>query len=284
MVASVVVDATLLTLTLALAAFGLAIIFGLTGVINLGHGAMITIGAYLTWAGVNAGIPFVPAVLLAALGVGLVGLVFEVAVIRHFYDRPFETVLLTWGFFLVTTEVIKIVFGTNIRSVENPLTAVLTLGPVNIPAYRAVLGLITLVLLAATALVFFRTRLGIQIRATIQHREMASLLGVNERRMRQIVFVTGSLLAGLAGGLLTPITSIDPYLGMMWLVRSFFVVTVGGIGQLLAGTLVGSFVIGGSETFFALLADQVFAQTIVFAIAVVLLRFRPTGVLGRGRA
>src|SRR5690606_34589616 len=111
-VVSVAADAILITLVLALAAFGLAIIFGLIGVINLGHGAMLTLGAYLTWWATGQGIPFLGAVLIATVGVGLIGLVLEHSVIRHFYDKPFDTLLLTWAFLLVTTEVPKTVFGT----------------------------------------------------------------------------------------------------------------------------------------------------------------------------
>jgi branched-subunit amino acid ABC-type transport system permease component len=105
------------------------------------------------------------------------------------------------------------------------------------------------------------------------------LLGLNVGLAYKNVFVLGSFLAGLAGALISPMLSVDPYIGNIYLVRSFFVVIVGGIGQVLGGTLVGSFIIGGSETFFALFAGQVLAQTIVFVLAIVVLRFRPSGVL-----
>jgi branched-subunit amino acid ABC-type transport system permease component len=279
MAISVVVDATLITLVLALAAFGLAIIYGLIGVINMGHGAFLTLGAYLTWAATTAGVSFIPAVLLAALGVGLVGLVLEHLIIRHFYDKPFDTLLLTWAFFLVMTEVIKIVFGSDFRNVVNPLPGAIDLGAVKIPAYRGAIALVALALIAGTALVFYRTTLGIKIRAMIQNREVASLLGLDIARMYKLVFGVGACAAGLAGGLLSPMLSVDPYIGNIFLVRSFFVVIVGGVGQLLGGTLVGSFFIGGSETLFALFSKQVFAQTVVFLLAIVILRFRPAGIL-----
>lgn len=276
---SVVVDATLITLVLALAAFGLAIIYGLVGVINMGHGAFLTLGAYLTWAATTAGAPFIPAVLLAALGVGLVGLALEHLIIRHFYDKPFDTLLLTWAFFLVMTEVIKIVFGADFRNVVNPLPGAIDLGAVKIPAYRGAIALVALALIAGTAFVFYWTTLGIKIRAMIQNREVASLLGLDIARMYKLVFGVGACAAGLAGGLLSPMLSVDPYIGNIFLVRSFFVVIVGGVGQLLGGTLVGSFFIGGSETLFALFSKQVFAQTVVFLLAIVILRFRPAGIL-----
>jgi urea transport system permease protein len=276
----VVVDAVSITLVLALAAFGLAIIFGLIGVINLGHGAMLTLGAYFTWACTSSGVPFVLAVVVAALGVGLIGLLLEHFVIRHFYDRPFETLLLTWGFFLIATEVIKLVFGTDFRNVTNPLPLAIKLGPIDVPAYRTAVAGFALLLLAATAFVLYRTSLGIRIRALIQNREMASLLGLDIGRTYKLVFASGALIAGLAGALISPMLSVDPYIGNVYLVRSFFVVTVGGLGELLGGTLIGSFFIGGSETIIALVASQAFAQTIVFALAIVVLRFRPQGFLG----
>ena len=279
---SVLIDATLLTFTLALASLGLAIIFGLIGVINMGHGAMLTLGAYITWASMEAGIPFGIAVLLAASCVALVGLAFEHFIIRHFYDKPFDTLLITWGFFLVITEVIKIVFGTDIHNVPNPLPGSLDLGFQEVPAYRTLLAFIALGLILAIGVVFYRTALGIKIRALTQNREMASLLGLDIGRTYKLVFVSGSFLAGLAGALICPMLSIDPYIGMVFLVRAFFVVIVGGIGQILGGTLIGSFIIGGSETFFAIFSTQTFAQTIVFALAILVLRFRPLGILTSG--
>jgi len=276
---SVLVDATLITLVLALAAFGLAIIYGLIGVINMGHGAMLTLGAYLTWAATTAGVPFILAVILAALGVAIVGLLFEHIIIRHFYDKPFDTLLLTWAFFLIMTEVIKIVFGTDFRNVSNPLPGAIDLGTIKIPAYRGAIAIFSLLLIGATAFVFYKTNLGIKIRALIQNREVASLLGLNVSRTYKFVFGIGSGVAGLAGGLISPMLSVDPYIGNVYLVRSFFVVIVGGVGQLLGGTLIGSFFIGGAETIFALFSKQVFAQSIVFLLAIVILRYRPAGIL-----
>lgn len=276
---SVLADTVLITLVLALAAFGLAIIYGLTGVINMGHGAMLTLGAYCTWGLIQVGVPFVPAVLLAAVIVGLVGLAFEWLLIRHFYARPFDTLLLTWAFFLVATEAIKILFGTDFRNVADPIGGdPIDLGIYQVPTYKTVIAGLALLLVAGTALVFFKTTLGIKIRAMTQNREVAGLLGLNVAAMYRLVFSFGAAMAGLAGGLVAPMFSVHPYMGDMFLVRSFFVVTIGGIGQLLAGTLFGSFSIGGLETVLALFSDQVIAQIAVFFIAVIVLRFRPQGV------
>jgi branched-subunit amino acid ABC-type transport system permease component len=277
---SVLTDAVLITLIFALAALGLAIIFGLIGVINMGHGAMLTLGAYLTWAAARAGVPFPAAALLAALGVAAAGLVFEHFVLRYFYDRLLDTLLLTWGFFLVATEVIKIVFGTDIRTVVNPMPGTFVIGPLRLPAYRTVVAGLSLTVLLGTAWIFYRTTLGLKVRALIDNREMASLLGMDVGAAYKRIFAFGAFITGLAGALISPLLSVYPYIGDTFLVRSFFVVIVGGVGQLLSGTVVGGFIIGGSETLFALFASQAVAQTVVFALAIVVLRFRPSGVVG----
>jgi urea transport system permease protein len=278
---SVVIDVISSTLVLALVSLGLAVIFGLVRVINMGHGAMLALGAYLTWAVSGAGVPFPLAVLAATAGVAVVGLVFEALVIRHFYEQPFETLLISWGFYLVVTELIKIVWGSTLKNIRNPLPGTFSLGEAGIGRYQAVVCLFTLLLLAALGLGLYRTRVGIQVRAMIQNREMALMLGVNAPRMYRAVFVAGAAMAGLAGGLIAPMFSIEPDMGTLWLVRAFFVVTVGGLGAIVGGTLVGSAMIGGATSLFALVAQQVFAQTVVFALAVVALRFRPVGILGR---
>lgn len=276
---SVLADSILITFVLALASLGLAVVFGLVGVINMGHGAMLTLGAYFTWYATTSGMAFVPSVVASATAVATVGLLLEHFLIRHFYDRPFETLLLTWGFFLIVTELIKIAFGTDLRTVTNPLPGAFDLSVVTLPAYESIVAAISLNILLVLAFVLFKTHTGIKVRALMQNAEMASLLGLNIGLTYKSVFVLGSFLAGLAGALISPMLSVDPYIGNIYLVRSFFVVIVGGIGQLLGGTLVGSFIIGGSETLFALFTGQVLAQTIVFALAIVVLRFRPSGVL-----
>ena len=275
---SVGIDTALITLTLALAAFGLAIIYGLIGVINMGHGAMLTLGAYFTWAGIDIGIPFVLSVIIAGILVGIIGTLLEHFIIRHYYDSPFDTLLLTWAFFLVTTELIKIFFGSDFRTVTNPYPGFIDIGFYKIPTYRTSISILTAIFITATGFVFLKTRTGIKIRALIQNQEVASLLGLNISLTYKMVFGFGCFMAGLAGGLVAPMLSVSPYMGDMYLVRSFFVVIVGGIGQILSGTIAGSFVIGGLETIVALFSDQVIAQVAVFLFAIIILRLRPQGI------
>ena len=275
---SVGIDTALITLTLALAAFGLAIIYGLIGVINMGHGAMLTLGAYFTWAGIDIGIPFVLSVIIAGILVGIIGTLLEHLIIRHYYDSPFDTLLLTWAFFLVTTELIKISFGSDFRTVTNPYPGFIDIGFYKIPTYRTSISILTAIFITATGFVFLKTTTGIKIRALIQNQEVASLLGLNISLTYKMVFGFGCFMAGLAGGLVAPMLSVSPYMGDMYLVRSFFVVIVGGIGQILSGTIAGSFVIGGLETIVALFSDQVIAQVAVFLFAIIILRLRPQGI------
>ena len=275
---SVGIDTALITLTLALAAFGLAIIYGLIGVINMGHGAMLTLGAYFTWAGIDIGVPFVLSVIIAGILVGIIGTLLEHFIIRHYYDSPFDTLLLTWAFFLVTTELIKIFFGSDFRTVTNPYPGFIDIGFYKIPTYRTSISILTAIFITATGFVFLKTKTGIKIRAMIQNQEVASLLGLNISLTYKMVFGFGCFMAGLAGGLVAPMVSVSPYMGDMYLVRSFFVVIVGGIGQILSGTIAGSFVIGGLETIVALFSDQVIAQVAVFLFAIIILRLRPQGI------
>ena len=275
---SVGIDTALITFTLALAAFGLAIIYGLIGVINMGHGAMLTLGAYFTWAGIDIGIPFVLSVIISGILVGIIGTLLEHFIIRHYYDSPFDTLLLTWAFFLVTTELIKIFFGSDFRTVTNPYPGFIDIGFYKIPTYRTSISILTAIFITATGFVFLKTTTGIKIRAMIQNQEVASILGLNISLTYKMVFGFGCFMAGLAGGLVAPMVSVSPYMGDMYLVRSFFVVIVGGIGQILSGTIAGSFVIGGLETIVALFSDQVIAQVAVFLFAIIILRLRPQGI------
>jgi branched-subunit amino acid ABC-type transport system permease component len=280
-VLSVALDAISTSLVLALVALGLAVVFGLVGVINMAHGAMLALGAYITWTLVQQGWPFVACVITSALVVGVVGLVFELVVIRHFYDKQFETLLITWAFYLVATQLIKVIWGTDLHNVANPIRGTFTIGGAAIGRYVAVVSLVSMLLLGVAGWVMYRTNTGIRVRAMIQNREMAMMLGVRATAMYRAVFTLGAMLAGLAGALISPMFSVEPDMGTLWLVRSFFVVIVGGLGSLVGGTLAGSALIGGATTLVALVAKQVFAQTVVFALAVIVLRFRPAGLLGK---
>ena len=264
---------------LVIASLGLAIVFGMMGVINLAHGALITVGAYTAFAVTSAGLSLWVAFLLAPVVVALVGLVMEVSVINRLYDRPLDTLLATWGFALVIQELIKVVFGTSAQSVPNPYSTPVEILGANLPKYRIFLTGLAVGMVVVVYLGFRYSDFGLRSRAVIQDNEMASILGTDVDRVYRLTFMIGAGLAGLAGAV-APIVGADPRVGLGYLVQSFFVVIVGGTGQLLAGTLGGAGLIGGSAAGLSFVSSQTFAQTVVFALAIIVIRLRPEGIFG----
>lgn len=281
-VVSILSQTLFATSILIIASLGLAIIFGMMGVINLAHGALITIGAYVAYSVTDAGLNLWVAFIAAPIVVAGVGLIMERTVIHRLYDRPLDTLLATWGFALVIQEIIKIIYGTSARSIPNPYSAPIEILGSNLSVYRIFLTGIALLLLVGTYVVFKYTDFGIKSRGVIQDDEMASMLGTDVATVYRITFMIGAGLAGLAGAAVSPIIGADPRAGLGYLVQAFFVVIVGGTGQLLAGTLGGSMLIGGSAAVFSFFSSQTFAQTVVFALAIIVIRLRPQGIFEEG--
>ncbi|MFB6107285.1 MAG: branched-chain amino acid ABC transporter permease [Haloplanus sp.] len=278
--ASIISQTLFATSILIVAALGLAIIFGMMGVINLAHGALITVGAYVAYAVTSAGASLWAAFVVAPVVVAIVGLVMERTVINRLYDRPVDTLLATWGFALVIQELIKVIFGTSAYSVPNPYSTPIELFGANLPQYRIFLTLLAVALLIATYATFKYTDFGVKSRAVIQNDEMAGMLGTDVRWVYMVTFMSGAGLAGLAGAAVAPIVGADPRTGLAYLVQSFFVVIVGGTGQLLAGTAGGAGLIGGSAAALSFFSSQTFAQTVVFAFAILVIRLKPEGLFG----
>ncbi|MCD6057870.1 MAG: branched-chain amino acid transporter permease [Thermomicrobiales bacterium] len=245
---------------LILVALGLAIIFGLMGVINMAHGELFTIGAYALVAVSNLG-GFWAGVLLAPVVGAVVGIALERGVVQFLYTRPIETILATWGISLI---------------LQFP-GAISVFGIVDYPVYRLFILMAGVVITAATFFVFLRTEFGLMARAVIQNREIAAAIGINTDRIYVVAFALGAALAALAGALMAPLINVLPLMGVSFLARSFFVVIVGGAGNLL-GVVGGSVLIGGLETLFSSLWSVTLAQALVLVIAIVIVRFRPTGL------
>jgi branched-chain amino acid transport system permease protein/urea transport system permease protein len=279
-VVTIAVQAVFGIALLSIAALGLAIIFGMMKVINLAHGAFILIGAYVAFLVTSSGYSLWLAFLVAPVVVGAVGLVVERTVIHRLYERPLDTLLATWGISLVIQELIRAIFGTSAQSVSNPLREPIVLFGASFSTYRVFLTFLAAALIGATYVLFKHTDFGIKSRAVIQNDEMANTLGTNVRRIYMYTFTYGAALAGIAGTAIAPILSVDPNTGLGYLVQSFFVVILGGTGSILAGTLGGSAVIGGAATTLSFVSSQTFAQTVVFAFVIVLIRLKPQGLFG----
>lgn len=280
LIASLGLNAASAILTLALAALGLAIIFGFMGVINLAHGAFFTIGAYTVWfTSTELGIGFWPGFVLAPFVVALIGWVTEVLIIRHLYERLLDTILATWGVALVIGEAIKLLVNAQSKEVGNPIPGGVDLLVTTYSAYRLFLMGVSATVIVAVFILFTRTDIGVRLRAVIQDPTQASLLGLNEERMYQLSFAFGAALAGLAGAAVAPLTTVEPNMGVSYLVQSFFAVILGGAGVLI-GIVPGSVVVAGFTNLGTFFISPVVAQTAVFLLVVVLIIIKPEGILG----
>lgn len=264
------------SLVLALAALGLAVIFGFMDVINLTHGVLITVGGYTMWIVTTVlGYPFWTGLLIAPLTAGLVGLATEVTIIHRMYGRLLDTLLATWAMALVLRELIKIAAGgTAAKPVANPFPARLDLIVTKYPAYRLFLIVLGIVGIVGVYGLFFHTRFGVRLRAVLQNEQAAEHLGISQTRMYRFSYFFGSALAGLAGGALAPMASVTPDMGQGYLIQSFFAVIVGGAGSLL-GVIPGSLLIAGASNLMTFVLSPVAAETLVFVFAILLLAVRP---------
>jgi branched-chain amino acid transport system permease protein len=281
---TLVLNALTLISILTLVALGLAIIFGLMDIINLAHGELVTIGAY-TLALVQAvagAMPYAAAFWIGLALAPLVGAAFgwllEATVIRRFYQRPLETVLATFGISLVLQKAIEFAFGARPQIVNTPIKGMLPVLGVDYPAYRLFIIAVSACLVALCLFVFARTNYGLDLRAMLQNRTMAEALGIDTKRVSRIAFCAGSALAAIAGVLVAPLASVEAHLGTFYLGKAFFVVIVGGIGSIV-GTIAGSALVGGLETLLNYRIDPSAASALVLLLAVILVRFRPQGLV-----
>lgn len=264
-------DATAQALTLLLVASGLAVTFGLVGVINLAHGELLMAGAYTVLALDRAGLGFWAGLALAPLFVGLLGLLLDLLVVRRLRERPLDTLLATWAAALVIRQTVVALFGPASHTIRPPLEgSVLVLGA-PYPAYRLlVMALAVLVTLLLTWLLL-ATRVGLMIRGTVADRTLAAASGLAVRRLDALAFALGAGLAGLAGAATAPLLSIDPQMGLGYLLPAFLAVLVAPAGGP-AGTAIGAALVGGGESLVSAFASPVVAQLAVLGAAVVLLR------------
>jgi len=272
-------DASNFILAIVLVAMGLVIVFGLMNVINMAHGEFFLLGAYTVVMVEGAGGHFWLGLLLAPVFVGLVGLVLEELVIRHVYHRFLDTILATWGLSIFIKQAVVLIFGPASLTVTAPIAARVEILGSPYPVYRLFIMAVSVAVIAVTFWLFFRTRFGLAARGVIANRGMASCLGINTRRLDRMTFAFGAGLAGLAGAVMAPIMSVDPQMGLGFLVPAFLAILVGGAGHL-AGTLMGAAVIGGTDTIAATIWSSVVAQIVVFSMAIVAIRLFPRGIAG----
>ncbi|WP_313061043.1 urea ABC transporter permease subunit UrtB [Pseudomonas rhodesiae] len=280
---------------LLLAALGLAITFGLLGVINMAHGEMLMLGAYSTYVVqllmqryVPAAIEFYPLIALpvAFFVTAAIGMALERTVIRHLYGRPLETLLATWGISLMLIQLVRLVFGAQNVEVSNPAWlsgGIQVLPNLVLPYNRIVIIAFALCVVVLTWLLLNKTRLGLNVRAVTQNRNMAACCGVPTGRVDMLAFGLGSGIAGLGGVALSQIGNVGPDLGQSYIIDSFLVVVLGGVGQL-AGSVMAAFGLGIANKILEPQIGAVLGKILILALIILFIQKRPQGLFAlKGR-
>jgi branched-chain amino acid transport system permease protein len=266
---------------LGLLALGLTVIFGLLGVMNFAHGELYMFGAYAGIAAIGLTGSFWVALIVAPLAVGVLGAVTEVATLRPLYRRePLYGLILTFGLAMAFREVVRQIWGGDMRRILPPVEGSTPLLGMTYPNYRLFLLGFSSVLLLGIWLFFTRTRAGIIVRAAVQDAEMLDGLGVNVPRVFTLTFAGSAALAAIAGLLLAPIFTVYPQMGVEMILLAFIVVILGGMGSM-GGSVVAAFVIGITQSLLTLWMNPQRVAIAIFGIMIVVLIVRPRGFFGR---
>jgi urea transport system permease protein len=266
---TVAIDAVTTAALLFIISSGLLIVFGVMKIINFAHAAFMTVGGYAALVGSRLVLP-----LAFATGAVCGGLT-EATIVRRLYQRPLDAILATWGLGIVIGQTITLIFGREVQFVQAPITGTVDLIGVDYSAYR-----IVMIAAAATIAVIFTgllsgTRLGLSTRAVIMNEMLAQGLGVDSARVRLVTFAIGSGLAALSGALITPLSSVDPNMGLPWLISAFMLVMVSG-GSLLA-LAVSCLVLGGVQVIISTFVNPILGGLTIAICAAIVLRIRPEG-------
>ena len=269
---------------LLMVAIGLSITFGIMGVINFAHGEFLMMGAYTTYVLQKAfpgdeGIAFLFALPLAFAVTALIGSLLEKSLIRYLYGRPYEGMLATWGLSLILQQTARSIFGANNVEVKTPTWlqgGVELIQGTQLPYNR--LFILGVAILAITGMYLFvnRSSRGRRMRAVMQNRGMAACMGIKTRRVDSVTFAIGCGLAGIAGSVVSLLGSIGPSTGQNYIIDSFMVVVLGGVGKL-SGTVMGAVMIGVASPAFEFITTSSMGKVIVFALVIVFLQWKPSG-------
>ena len=266
---------------LALVGCGLTIILGTLGLVNFAHGAFFAVGAYAGWLAYGWTGSYVLAVAIGLGATCLLGFGVERTLIRRFYQRPHEDqILLTFGLGIVIVEALRVQFGGVGQTMPTPdwAAGAVMIGPLVYPEYRLVVFAIAAVSLLIFYLLLYHSRLGLIVRAAIEDTLMVRILGLRASQIKAIVFTIGVLAVGLAGVAMGPIVSINPDIGARFMVQSFVVVVIGGLGSF-PGAILGGLIAGEIQTITAVF-EPAYSDVMLFLTMVLILALRPRGLLG----
>ena len=265
---------------LALVALGLAMVFGLLGVMNMAHGEFVMLGAYSAYVVQTAQISFFWAIPLAIFVSAILGFLIEWSVIRHLYNRAFDTLLATWGLAILIRKGVEVVFTRDYKSVNQVVPGTVEIFGINYPAYRLILISIIICIFVVLLLWYQRSKVGLRVRAMVQNPGLAAAIGIDIAILSRVTFVIGVSTAGLAGALLAPLVRVEPYIGLDYLLSSFFILVVGGLGSI-EGLLIGSTIIGGTDAVISTIFDKTAGYMSVLIISILFLWLRPDGIFYR---
>ncbi|MGN3963135.1 branched-chain amino acid ABC transporter permease [Burkholderia gladioli] len=255
---------------------GLMVIFGVMKIVNFAHGALLTMGAYASFIVTQLKLdPWFGVPLSLAVGVA-VGMLVEAAIVRPFYKRPLDAILATWGLGIVIGQLIVMGFGREVQFVEAPVNGALSVAGTAYSAYRLLLVPIAIVLCAALSALLNGTRFGVKTRAVIMNEDLARGLGIHSGRIRFITFSLGAALGSLAGMLITPLSSVDPNMGLPYLVNAFMLVMVSGYSML--GLLLTCLVFGACQVLVSTFVSPVLGGLTIAVLAALTLRVFPKGL------
>lgn len=275
-----VLNAIYAVATLGLVVLGLAVVFGWLGVMNMAHGEFVMLGAYSAVIAQQAGWHPLASIPIALLSCGLVGVVVEWAIIRRLYNRPFDTLLATWGLSILMRKCVELVFGREYRSLDQSLTGPVAVFGVGYPLYRVVLIVAIFALFGGLYVGYRRSATGARIQAMVVNPELASSLGIDTALLARSAFVFGTATAGLAGALLAPLVRVEPFMGIDYLLMSFFALVVGGLGSF-EGLAIGSTTIGGGNSLASALFGNTGGYLTVLVISILFLWLKPRGLYAR---
>jgi branched-subunit amino acid ABC-type transport system permease component len=254
---------------------GLLIVFGVLKIINFAHGGFLTVGGYAALVVTELGWqPWLaaPAALLAGL---VLGAAVELLIVRPLYQRPLDAILATWGLSIVVVQLITIGFGRGTNFVQSPVQGAIALLGTSYSLYRLIMLAVALALGCAMVAILQGTRLGLAARAVIMNETLARSLGINSALVRFVTFSVGAGLAAMAGALITPLLSVDPLMGVPWLLNAFMLVLVSGTS--LISLALAALVLGGAEVVISTYGNPVLGALSIVVLAAILLRIRPAG-------
>ena len=249
--------------------------FGVLKIINFAHGAFLTIGGYAALVATQLNLSPWLSWPLAFITGAVVGLLVERLVVRPLYDRPLDAILATWGLGIVISQFITLWFGREVQFTQSPLRGTVGVFGDTYSVYRLALLVVAVMLGLAFAALIEGTRLGLSARAVIMNEDLARGLGINTPRVRLITFTVGCGLAALAGALITPLSSVDPNMGVPWLINAFMLVMVAGSS--FASLALASFVLGGAQVVVSTYFSPILGGMTIVLLSAIVLRLRPSG-------